>query len=53
MCNAQGLDIHKAKCLNFTNCESFYDNLKALCDQHKYPPFKIWNVDEMGVQARS
>ena len=33
------------------NAQSFYDNLNHLYTLHKYPPERVWNCDESGVQA--
>jgi hypothetical protein len=31
------------------NVKSFYDNLRALYDQHNYTLDRIWNCDESGA----
>ena len=48
---AQGLDNNRAKSLCETNVKTFYDNLRAMYEQHNYPASHVWNCDESGVQA--
>jgi hypothetical protein len=48
---AQGLDNNHAKSLCETNVTTFYDNLRALYEQHNYLASHVWNCDESEVQA--
>jgi hypothetical protein len=48
---SQALETARARGLCEDNVKSFYDNLKALYDQHNYTPDHIWNCDESGAQV--
>ena len=48
---SQALEASRAKGLCKENVQSFYDNLNHLYTLHKYPPKRVWNYDESGVQA--
>ena len=48
---SQALEASRAKGLCKDNVQSFYDNLDHLYTLHKYPPERVWNCDESGVQA--
>ena len=48
---AQVLSTSRAKGLCKENVHNFYSNLRVLYTLHNYPPERIWNCDESGVQA--
>jgi hypothetical protein len=45
----KGLDVNKAYDLTTSACNAFYNNMQTLYDQHKYNPYYIWNLNEIGV----
>lgn len=47
----EGLDRNKEVMLRSSIMVYFYKNLTTLCDANHYEPTRIWNYDEMGVQA--
>jgi hypothetical protein len=46
---SQALETARARGLCEDNVKSFYDNLRALYDQHNYTLDRIWNCDESGA----
>ena len=48
---SQALEASRAQGLCKENVQSFYENLNHLYSLHKYPPDRVWNCDESGVQA--
>ena len=47
----QGLDYKRVRAVNPTLCAEFYNNLTNLYDEHSYPPYCVWNIDETGCSA--
>jgi len=41
--------LSRATSFNKTNVNNFFLKLAEVMDKHKFPPFRIWNVDEVGV----
>jgi hypothetical protein len=48
---AGALETARARGLCEENIMSFYNNLETLYTLHKYPPQRLWNVDETGCQT--
>lgn len=41
--------LGRATSFNKTNVKLFYDKLGEILDRYKFPPSRIWNIDETGV----
>lgn len=48
---SQGLEVARARALCPATADTLYTNLEYLYSSYNYPPSRIWNCDESGVQA--
>jgi hypothetical protein len=52
-CFSHTIDTARSTVLDFSTIKSYFDNLKELLHEHKYPPSAIYNVDETGFSIGS
>jgi hypothetical protein len=52
-CFSRTIDVTQSTALDFSTIKSYFNNLREVLREHKYPPSAIYNVDETGFSIRS
>jgi hypothetical protein len=52
-CFSRTIDTARSTALDFSTIKSYFDNLRDVLHEHKYPPSAIYNVDETGFSIGS